>query len=125
MLRSVCLATAAALLAGTAFAAEPASGPPAVKDGMFVNGKGMTVYTFDKDAGGKSMCNGQCATNWPPLIVADAAKAQGDWSVVSRDDGLKQWAYKGKPLYVFVKDTKPGDKTGDGFLNGAWHIAKP
>ena len=125
MLRSASLAFAAALLAGTAFAAEPASGPPTAKDGMFVNGKGMTVYTFDKDAGGKSMCNGQCATNWPPLIVADAAKAKGDWSVVSRDDGLKQWAYKGKPLYVFVKDTKPGDKTGDGFLNGAWHIAKP
>jgi predicted lipoprotein with Yx(FWY)xxD motif len=92
---------------------------------MFVNGKGMTVYTFDKDASGKSMCNGQCATNWPPLIVADASKAKGDWSVVSRDDGLKQWAYKGKPLYVFVKDTKPGDKAGDSFLNGAWHIAKP
>ena len=125
MLRSASLALAAALLAGTAFAAEPASGPPVTKDGMFVNGKGMTVYTFDKDTGGKSMCNGPCATNWPPLIVADASKAKGDWSVVSRDDGLKQWAYKGKPLYVFVKDTKPGDKTGDGFLNGAWHIAKP
>jgi predicted lipoprotein with Yx(FWY)xxD motif len=36
-----------------------------------------------------------------------------------------QWAYKGKPLYTFAKDTKPGDTTGDGFLNGAWHIAKP
>jgi predicted lipoprotein with Yx(FWY)xxD motif len=125
MLRSVSLAFAAVLLASTAFAVEPASGPPAAKDGMFVNGKGMTVYTFDKDAGGKSMCNGPCASNWPPLIVADASKAKGDWSVVSRDDGLKQWAYKGKPLYVFVKDTKPGDKTGDGFLNGVWHIAKP
>jgi predicted lipoprotein with Yx(FWY)xxD motif len=125
MFRSVSLAITAVLFAGTVFAAEPASGPPAAKDGMFVNGKGMTVYTFDKDTAGKSVCNGPCATNWPPLIVADAAMAKGDWSVVSRDDGLKQWAYKGKPLYVFVKDTKPGDKTGDGFLNGAWHIAKP
>ena len=125
MLRTASLAFAAALLAGTTFAAEPASGPPAVKDGMFVNGKGMTVYTFDKDAAGASMCNGPCANNWPPLIVADGARAAGAWSVVTRNDGLKQWAYKGKPLYVFVKDTKPGDKVGDGFLNGAWHIARP
>ena len=59
-----------------------------------------------------------------PLVVADGAKASGDWTIVTRDDGQKQWAYKGKPLYGFAKDTKAGDKTGDGFLNGAWHVAK-
>ena len=56
---------------------------------------------------------------------ADDAKAMGPWTIVTRDDGLKQWAYKGKPVYAFVKDGKPGDTVGDGFLNGAWHIAKP
>jgi predicted lipoprotein with Yx(FWY)xxD motif len=85
----------------------------------------MTLYTFDKDAGGKSACNGPCATNWPPLMAAADAKASGDWTIVTRDDGSKMWALKGKPLYTFAKDTKPGDTTGDGFLNGAWHIAKP
>ena len=121
------LASIAVLLAaGTAWAAEPASPAPMAKDGMFVTAKGMTLYTFDKDATpGKSVCNGPCATNWPPLIVADNAKAAGDWTVVVRDDGQKQWAFKGKPVYTWVKDTKPGDTTGDGFLNGAWHIAKP
>ena len=74
---------------------------------------------------GKSACNGPCATNWPPALVADDAKATGDWTIVMRDDGLKQWAYKGKPVYGWAKDTKPGDTTGDGFMNGAWHIAKP
>lgn len=122
------LATAAILAAfavGSAFAAEPATTtPPAMKDGMFVTAKGMTLYTFDKDTTGKSVCNGPCATNWPPALAADGAKATGDWTIVTRDDGLKQWAYKGKPLYGFAKDTKAGDKTGDGFLNGAWHIAK-
>ena len=92
---------------------------------VLVDAKGMTLYTFDKDMAGKSACNGPCAKNWPPLLVADGAKASGDWSTVTRDDGLKQWAYKGKPLYAWVKDTKPGDTTGDGFLNGAWHIARP
>jgi len=42
-----------------------------------------------------------------------------------RDDGSKQWAYKGRPLYHWVKDAKPGDMTGDGFLNNSWHVAKP
>ena len=91
----------------------------------FVDDKGMTLYTFDKDAGGKSVCNGPCAENWPPLMAASDAKAAGDMTIVVRDDGKKMWAYKNKPLYTFKKDTKPGDTTGDGFLNGAWHMAKP
>lgn len=127
MIKFLSLATAAAVVVGSglAFAAEPASVAPAAKDGMFVTAKGMTLYTFDKDAAGKSACNGPCAVNWPAALVADDAKASGPWSIVTRDDGLKQWAYNGKPLYAFAKDTKAGDKTGDGFLQGAWHIAKP
>src|SRR5262245_10376335 len=58
--------------------------------------KGMTLYTFDNDAGGKSACNGQCAQFWPPLMAAADAKATGAWTVVTRDDGSKQWAHKGK-----------------------------
>ncbi|MFO1303441.1 MAG: hypothetical protein U1F54_06895 [Burkholderiales bacterium] len=112
-----CLAFAAGAFAQDA----PAKKGPA---GYLVDAKGMTLYTFDKDAGGKSACNGPCAANWPPLAAGADAKASGDWSIVTRDDGSKQWAYKGKPLYTWVKDTKPGDATGDGFLNGAWHAAK-
>jgi len=128
MLKSLTFAAfaAVALAAGAALAAEPATTtPPVANSGMFVSAKGMTLYTFDKDTPGKSACNGPCATNWPPALVADNAKAAGDWTVVVRDDGLKQWAYKGKPVYGWAKDTKPGDTTGDGFMNGAWHIAKP
>ncbi len=92
---------------------------------VFADSKGMTLYTFDRDTvPGKSACNGPCAQNWPPLAAKSAAKPMGDWTVVTRDDGFKQWAYKGKPLYTWVKDSKPGDTTGDGF-NSVWHIAKP
>jgi predicted lipoprotein with Yx(FWY)xxD motif len=127
MLKSLAfIAIAATLAAGIAWAAEPASPAPMAKDGMFVTAKGMTLYTFDKDTmPGKSACNGPCAMNWPPALVADDAKAMGPWTIVSRDDGLKQWAYKGKPVYAFAKDAKAGDKTGDGFMSGAWHVAKP
>ena len=91
---------------------------------VLTDSKGMTLYTYDKDAGGKSTCNGQCATNWPPLMASADAKPMGDYTVVTRDDGAKQWAYKGKPLYAWAKDAKPGDTTGEG-VNNVWHIARP
>jgi predicted lipoprotein with Yx(FWY)xxD motif len=89
-----------------------------------VNSGGMTLYTFDKDAAGsgKSTCNGPCAVNWPPLSAATATSGAGDWTIVVRDDGSKQWAFKGKPLYLWIKDQKPGDKTGEG-VNNVWHVA--
>ncbi len=95
------------------------------KGKTLVDAKGMTLYTFDKDAGGKSMCNGPCAENWPPLLAADGAKPTADMTIITRDDGKKMWAHKGKPLYTWKNDKAPGDTTGDGFLNGAWHMAKP
>jgi predicted lipoprotein with Yx(FWY)xxD motif len=103
----------------------PAKTADTSKGKALVDSKGMTLYTFDKDAGGKSMCNGPCAENWPPLMASADAKASGDWTVVTRDDGKMMWAHKGKPLYGWKKDSAPGDTTGDGFNNGAWHIATP
>lgn len=94
------------------------------KDGMYVDHAGMTLYTFDKDSGGKSMCNGECAKNWPPLMVKAGEASKDKWTQVKRDDGSMQWAYDGKPLYTFIKDKKPGDKTGDG-MKDVWHVAKP
>ena len=103
-----------------------AQAPVKTEGGALTNAAGMTLYTFDKDAAGsgKSTCNGPCAANWPPLMAGGDAKPAGDYSVVTRDDGAKQWAYKGRPLYLWVKDAKPGDKTGDGF-NSVWHVARP
>jgi predicted lipoprotein with Yx(FWY)xxD motif len=105
--------------------AAPAKVADTSKGKSLVDAKGMTLYIFDKDSTGKSACNGQCAQNWPPLMAPANAAASGDWSVITRDDGTKQWAYKGKPLYTWVKDTKPGDATGEGVANNTWHIAAP
>ena len=99
---------------------------PKVADGVLVGPNGMTLYTFDKDVAdsGKSVCNGPCASNWPPLMASGSDKASGDYTIITRDDGAKQWAVKGKPVYFWAKDSKPGDKTGDGF-NKVWQTAKP
>jgi predicted lipoprotein with Yx(FWY)xxD motif len=123
MMKTVAAAVLALVLSACA---SMGGAPTAAKfdGGMLVNSAGMTLYTFDKDAAGsgKSACNGPCAVNWPPLHAAATDQASGDWTVLTRDDGSKQWAYKGKPLYHWIKDQKPGDKTGDGFLK-LWHVA--
>ena len=109
---------------GVCAAQTPA--PAKAADGVIVGTNGMTLYTFDKDiaGSGKSVCNGPCATNWPPLMAAESDQPSGDYTIVARDDGKKQWALTGKPLYFWAKDSKPGDKTGDGF-NQVWQTAKP
>ncbi len=93
---------------------------------VLVNSAGMTVYTFDKDVAGsgKSTCNGPCLTLWPAVMADANAKPEGDMSIVTRDDGAKQWAYKGKPVYLYASDKKPGDMTGDKFKD-VWHVVKP
>lgn len=112
-------------VSSTAFAADPARVGETAKGQTLTNEKGMTLYTFDKDSGGTSACNGPCAENWPALAAAADAQPGGGYTIITRNDGSRQWAYKGRPLYTWVKDTKPGDITGDGFLNGAWHVAMP
>ena len=112
-------------LVGSAFA-QTASMPAAVKvaNGTFTDVKGMTLYTFDNDKEpNKSACAGNCLNNWPVLKAEASDKDMGDWKVITRDDGSKQWAYKGNPIYYFAMDKAPGDKVGDG-RGMVWHIAK-
>lgn len=106
-----------------------AHNPPSIhvartdKGPTLVDAKGMTLYVFDKDTPGRSACNAACADNWPAVRADAGFPAHDDWSVVVRDDGGRQWAYRGRPLYRWIKDAKPGDVTGDGLLGGAWHVA--
>ena len=92
----------------------------------------MTLYTFTNDTkdSGKSVCNGDCATNWPPLL-AEAASGlsvgdgvNGTITIITRDDGGKQVAYNGWPLYYFAADKAPGDTTGHE-VGDVWFVAVP
>ncbi|MDB5541061.1 MAG: lipoprotein [Devosia sp.] len=115
-----------ALLSTTAFAEDYVGG--AIKTTeiggkeVLVGANDMTLYTYDKDTAGVTNCYDKCAENWPPLIADAAAAAEGDFTLVDRTDGTKMWAYKGKPLYFWVKDQKPGDTTGD-MVGKVWHTA--
>lgn len=89
---------------------------------VLTDANGMTLYTFDKDAAGVSNCYDSCAQNWPPAIADAGAAADGDFTLVDRTDGTKMWAFKGMPLYLWAKDSKPGDTTGD-MVGNVWHTA--
>jgi predicted lipoprotein with Yx(FWY)xxD motif len=90
------------------------------------DGKTLYIFTPDADAAGKSVCNGECATAWPPLM-GDAAPTVGtgldasDFTTITRDDGTKQIAFYGQPLYYFAADAAAGDVKGQG-LNEKWYV---
>jgi predicted lipoprotein with Yx(FWY)xxD motif len=83
----------------------------------------MSLYVFDKDTNGHSNCNSDCAKEWPPLTAEANANPAGNFSLIKRDDGTLQWAFEGRPLYLFDEDKVPGDVNGDGY-SADWHLAK-
>ena len=91
---------------------------------------GMTLYLFMKDTpgSGKSMCNDQCLANWPAFTATDPltlpAGVPGELTQITRDDGSKQVAYNGHPLYYFAKDMAPGDTNGQD-VGDVWYVVSP
>lgn len=130
MIKSILLA-AALLCAATASAAQdaasqPPSGDPPIRklDGILVDTKGRGLYTYVNDkTPGKSDCNNQCRLLWPPLKAEPGAVPKGPFTLATRDDGSKQWALRGKPLYRWASDKKYGDAGGDG-VSEAWRLVR-
>jgi predicted lipoprotein with Yx(FWY)xxD motif len=98
---------------------------------FLVDGKGMTLYLFTKDTPGKSNCAGDCLVKWPPFVATDVKQIKVGTGVdasklglADLPDGKKIVTYKGMPLYYWVKDTKPGDTTGQNVGN-VWFVVAP
>jgi predicted lipoprotein with Yx(FWY)xxD motif len=118
------LLLAAAILGGCA--GDRVTAPAEMRNGVLTDWYShQTLYTFDKDPTNptRSVCNDACAVNWPPFRPSATDRPTGDFTIFKRDDGSLQWAYKGKPLYTYVKDTKTGDRLGEG-VNGVWQVVK-
>jgi len=98
-------------------------GKPLLKGINLSVASGETLCLLGRSGSGKSTCNGGCAALWPPAMAAASDQPAGAYTIVMRDDGARQWAYKGKPVYTYQADQKPGDRAGDNFKD-VWHIIK-
>jgi predicted lipoprotein with Yx(FWY)xxD motif len=78
------------------------------------------LYTYDLDRAGRSFCNEGCDSAHPPILAPAGAKPLGEWTTIRRDDGLLQWAYRGRPVYSLFHDS-PNAPHGDG-EGGVWHL---
>jgi predicted lipoprotein with Yx(FWY)xxD motif len=99
---------------------------------ILVNSTGRTLYLFKADVGTKSECSGACATAWPPLLATGTPTAgtgltASKLGTITRSGGNHQVTYDGHPLYLFVKDQKPGQTTGQGVtaFGAAWFALTP
>ena len=72
-----------------------------------------TVETFASSGGLMGVREGVLRPqDWKPVVAGADDKDIGDWSIVTRKDGTRQWAYKGAALYTNVNDKAPGDLHG-------------
>jgi predicted lipoprotein with Yx(FWY)xxD motif len=140
MFRFVIVAATMLLSAGQAFANGHGSDAPPPKPEAttaparviqtkqgpkLVDPKGMTLYYYERDTSGKtSNCDGKCTESWTPLSATADAKAVGDFTVITRNDGSKMWAYRYRPLYTSPADKAPGDTNGNA-TTLQWRIARP
>jgi predicted lipoprotein with Yx(FWY)xxD motif len=99
---------------------------------ILVDGRGQTLYLFERDKHGKSACAGQCAAFWPPLIasgktLATAGAKASLLGTTKRPDGRLQVTYNHHPLYRFVKDTKKGQSNGEEIdaFGAEWYALSP
>jgi predicted lipoprotein with Yx(FWY)xxD motif len=99
---------------------------------ILVNSTGRTLYLFKADVGAKSACTGACATAWPPLLAtakptAGTGLTASKLATITRSDGTQQVTYNAHPVYLFIKDKKPGQTTGQGVtaFGAAWYALTP
>ena len=90
--------------------------------------EGKTLYWFKKDSPGTSACSGGCIAKWPIYFRDTVAPPEGipaaDFGTITREDGKKQTAFRGYPLYYWVSDAKAGDTKGQGVGN-VWYVIDP
>ena len=96
---------------------------------ILVDGRGRTLYLFERDKHGTSTCSGLCASEWPPVIasgkpLAGAGAQSSLLGVTKRGDGRLQVTYNHHPLYTFVNDTSKGQTSGEQLnaFGAEWYV---
>jgi predicted lipoprotein with Yx(FWY)xxD motif len=127
----VVLTVTAAAVAATGAPSEVKSRKTSIGT-ILVDGKGKTLYLFEKDKGGKSSCYGSCAANWPPYLTTGKPKAgagatAAKLGTTKRTNGTVQVTYNKHPLYWFKLDNAAGSTKGQDVhaFGGNWHAVTP
>jgi len=92
---------------------------PTATGRLLANHRGYSVYTWDGDEPGKSNCYEECLEEWQPVRAPQTARPQGEWTTVERAPGIKQWAFRGKPLYTYILDPRTRSLIGSDVPG--WH----
>jgi predicted lipoprotein with Yx(FWY)xxD motif len=101
---------------------------PTLHQKVLVNRNGSTLYSLSVEQRGRFICTRSCLSLWAPLIVPKGTTPTGalHLGTVRRPDGRTQVSYRGRPVYTFTEDRKPGDVKGNGFKDvGVWRPASP
>jgi predicted lipoprotein with Yx(FWY)xxD motif len=101
---------------------------------IFADAADLPLYTFDKDEPKKSNCYNECADMWPPAVATEGVQPVGNWAVIDRTDGIRQWSFNDRPLYTYIKDAKTPGAGGEYAMymggggpkghdvDGVWHV---
>ncbi|MGB3441662.1 MAG: hypothetical protein WBA97_23200 [Actinophytocola sp.] len=92
------------------------------------DGRTLYLFTLDNNKPSRSTCEGECAANWPPLLITGDVRVSGvDPALVgevTRADGTRQVTVGGWPVHTYTKDTAPGQTNGHG-ASGVWFVIEP
>jgi predicted lipoprotein with Yx(FWY)xxD motif len=86
---------------------------------MLLTDKNFSIYMWDRDGANKSVCDEACTRTWVPVVASVAAQPQGDWSIFERSPGVRQWAFRKKPLYTYALDAETRSQEGSDVPG--WH----
>lgn len=107
-------------------AAPPSNIPPQFAVNMIDSGRllvlaatDQAIYVSDKDTAAKSNCDAGCRQEFQPVLAPEHVRPQGAWAIIENSPGVKQWTFRGKPLYTRAADRIPHSLEG-GDIPG-WH----
>ena len=90
--------------------------------------KFLPLYIFEGEPEGKSTCDEICSAVWPIIQADRKDKPMGLWTIVKRDDGRFQWAFKNKPVYTYFEDASRSPqgvgKPQDWYLDASDYLLK-
>ncbi len=98
------------------------------KGRLLITTKQQSIYVFDGDTTQKTACTGDCTQTWQPILAPSVGQTTEGWTIFERSPGVRQWAFRGRPLYINVLDREPRSQEGSdvpGWHNVYTQLAPP